>query len=77
MSAITKKKLSEAEYLVIERAAKFKSEFYNGEMFAMAGASHQHNEISVNLIYRISGVVQKAPLLGNSSGYVRTLIVPS
>lgn len=37
MSAIAKKKLTEAEYLAIERAAEFRSEFYNGEMFAMAG----------------------------------------
>ncbi len=53
MSAIEKKKLSEAEYLAIERAAEFKSEFYRGEMFAMAGASLAHNEIEENLIVEI------------------------
>ena len=43
MSAIPKKKkLTEDEYLVIENEAEFKSEFYNGEMFAMSGASHHH-----------------------------------
>jgi len=55
MSAVTKKKLSEAEYLAIERAAELKSEFYNGEMFAMAGASHQHSEIKENLSIEIGG----------------------
>lgn len=49
MSAIAKKKLTEAEYLAIERAAEFRSEFYNGEMFAMAGAKYPHNRIKDNL----------------------------
>jgi Uma2 family endonuclease len=53
MSA-TKKKLSESEYLAIERAAEFKSEFYDGEMFAMAGAGLRHNRIRDNLVYKIS-----------------------
>ena len=34
-----KKKLTVAEYLTFERAAETKSEFCNGGMFAMAGAS--------------------------------------
>ncbi len=51
MSAIAKKKkLTEDEYLVIEREAEFKSEFYDGEMFAMAGASRRHNDLQINLI---------------------------
>lgn len=55
MSAIPKKKLTEAEYLAIERAAEFKSEFHDGEMFAMAGASRQHNEVKENLIGELFG----------------------
>lgn len=50
MTAIPKKKMTASEYLAIERKAELKSEFYNGEMFAMAGASRQHNEIKENLI---------------------------
>jgi Uma2 family endonuclease len=42
-------RLSEAEYLKIERAAEFKSEFFDGEMFAMAGGSVQHSTIGLNL----------------------------
>lgn len=50
MTAVPKKpKLTEAEYLAIERDAEFKSEFYNGEMFAMAGASREHNGVKENL----------------------------
>ena len=49
MSALPKQRLSEAEYLEIERAAKFRSEFINGEMYAMAGGSMQHTFIIDNL----------------------------
>src|SRR5947208_1446546 len=49
MSAVPKTKLTPAEYLAIERKAAFKSEFYRGEMFAMAGASEEHCLIKDNL----------------------------
>ncbi len=49
MSAVPKRKLTAAEYLVIEKQAAFKSEFYNGEMFAMAGASGRHVDVTANL----------------------------
>lgn len=41
--------LAETEYLEIERAAQFKSEFFQGEMFAMAGGTLQHSLIVTNL----------------------------
>jgi Uma2 family endonuclease len=51
VSAIPKKKrLTADEYLVIERDAEFKSEFYNGEMFATAGACLPHNLLQTNLV---------------------------
>lgn len=43
------RKLSQAEYLEIERSADFKSEFFEGEMFAMAGGSARHSRIATNL----------------------------
>lgn len=49
MSTQKIKKLTPEEYLNIERNAEFKSEYYNGEMFALAGASYIHNKISSNL----------------------------
>jgi len=42
-------RLTEAEYLEIERAAEFKSEFFDGEMFAMAGGTPQHSLIATNI----------------------------
>lgn len=37
------------EYLARERKAEFKSEYLNGEIFAMAGASRPHNLIAGNI----------------------------
>ena len=42
-------RLSEGEYLEIERKAEFKSEFYDGEMFAMSGGTRWHSLISANV----------------------------
>jgi Uma2 family endonuclease len=42
MSAQPQTKLTDEEYLAIEEKAEFKSEFYRGEMFAMAGGSDLH-----------------------------------
>lgn len=53
MSAVPKKLLTPDEYLEIERRAEFKSEFYNGEMFAIASTGFAHNAIKTNLIVEI------------------------
>ncbi len=37
------------EYLALERKAEYKSEFFNGEIFMMAGASERHNVIATSL----------------------------
>jgi len=42
--------LTPEQYLEIERKAERKSEYFGGEMFAMSGASREHNILSVNLI---------------------------
>src|SRR5262249_57407248 len=44
----TSRRVTEAEYLQIERAAEFKSEFFDGEIFAMAGGTPQHNLLRNN-----------------------------
>ncbi len=53
MNALRIPKSTVAEYLAIERRAEFKSEFLNGEMFAMAGASRMHNRLAMNLAIQI------------------------
>lgn len=50
MSAVLNQTHYRAEdYLLMERSATYKSEFCNGQIFAMTGASRQHNLISVNI----------------------------
>lgn len=61
MSAAPKRKLTAAEYLAIERAAPHKSEFYAGEMFAMAGASREHNTVNENLSTEIGSRLKGGP----------------
>ncbi len=49
MSSQPKTYLTPEEYLAIERQAEIKSEYYDGEMFMMAGASREHNLINTNI----------------------------
>lgn len=43
------------EYLRLERAAEFKSEYYNGKIYAMSGARRKHVRIVTNLISVLNG----------------------
>ena len=43
-----------AEYLAIERDSEVKHEYLNGRIYAMSGASPNHNRIEINLIREIS-----------------------
>lgn len=51
MATVPKHHLTQEEYLERERKAEFKSEYLDGEMFAMAGASSRHAQIVANLIF--------------------------
>jgi len=42
-------RITAAEYLALERQAEFKSEYLDGEVFAMTGASRRHNLICLNI----------------------------
>ena len=61
MSALPKPKLTVAEYLARERRAEFKSEFFNGEVFAMAGASRADNFVKENLIGELFARLKNGP----------------
>jgi Uma2 family endonuclease len=55
MSAILAQKTYAAEeYLALERAAPYKSEFHDGHIHAMTGASRKHNLVSGNLYRELS-----------------------
>src|ERR1051326_7340501 len=42
-------KVTEEQYLALDRAAEIRSEFLDGEMFAMAGASLEHLRLQQNI----------------------------
>ncbi len=50
MATAPKSHLTPEEYLDIERQAEFRSEYVAGEMFAMAGATSNHNRIISNVV---------------------------
>jgi Uma2 family endonuclease len=61
MSSNPKIFLTEEEYLAIERQAEFRSEYFAGEVFAMAGASRRHNRIVTNLVAALDSQLKARP----------------
>ena len=54
MSLQAQKRYTPEEYLALERQAQCKSEYYAGDICAMAGASRWHNLIVTNVLREIS-----------------------
>jgi Uma2 family endonuclease len=61
MSTAEKILLTPQEYLAKERLADLRSEFYRGEMFAMAGASREHTRIKDNLARHAGSQLEGGP----------------
>jgi Uma2 family endonuclease len=61
MSTAPPRLLTPAEYLAQERQAEFKSEYYRGEVFAMAGARFPHNQVKHNLDREIGNQLKGGP----------------
>jgi Uma2 family endonuclease len=61
MSVAIKSKYTPQEYLEIERKAETKSEYFNGEIFALAGASKEHILIVTNIIVELGTQLKKRP----------------
>jgi Uma2 family endonuclease len=61
MSTVPKQFITPEQYLYRERNAEFRSEYFRGEMFAMAGASANHNLIVGNCVQNIGQQLKKKP----------------
>jgi Uma2 family endonuclease len=61
MSLHHQPKLTPEEYLALERTAEYKSEYFAGEIFAMAGASERHISIVANTMYLLVGQLKGRP----------------
>lgn len=53
--------LAPEEYLAAERRNEYKSEYIDGEVFAMTGASRRHNLITINLAREVSQQLRGRP----------------
>ncbi|HZP85004.1 MAG TPA: Uma2 family endonuclease [Chthonomonadaceae bacterium] len=49
------------EYLERERAAETKSEYYDGVIVAMAGASPEHDRIAVDILRHLGNQLERSP----------------
>ena len=62
MSAIAvQPRLTPEEYLALERKAITKSEYLNGHIYAMAGASREHNLITGNIFGELRSQLRERP----------------
>jgi Uma2 family endonuclease len=60
MSAVlTQTHYTAEEYLALERSASYKSEFHDGQIYAMTGASRKHNLVSGNIYRELSVQLKK------------------
>ncbi|MBF0231131.1 MAG: Uma2 family endonuclease [Desulfamplus sp.] len=53
--------ITPSEYLEFERNSEFKHEYFEGEIFAMVGASLRHNQISVNIVSELRRQLKQSP----------------
>jgi Uma2 family endonuclease len=61
MSTQPKNYLTPEQYLEIERKAEYKSEYYRGEMFAMAGGSLAQNRLASAIIGELRQQLRRGP----------------
>lgn len=76
MSTLAKTFITPEEYLERERQAQHKSEYYNGEIFAMSGVSRKHDGIAWKLYMLIGQQLQGKSCRAFTSD-MRVLALPS
>ncbi len=59
MTVQPKVEITPVEYLAAERQADFKSEYFAGEVFGMAGASYAHNLIVANVVGELRQLLKR------------------
>ena len=61
MSTLPKTRFTPQEYLEMEEKTEYKSEYYQGEIFAMAGATYEHNVVAGNALRQIGNQLGSRP----------------
>jgi Uma2 family endonuclease len=75
MSAQAQARLTPEQYLAAERAAEFKHEYYNGQMYARPGGSFQHCLIAGNILGALHTELKTRPC-GIGSSDLRLRVSP-
>ena len=66
-------RLTEEEYLALDRAAEYKNEFVGGEMFAMSGGKLRHSDIGVSVVLELAVKLRpRGCRVFNSDARIRT-----
>ena len=76
MSQLAEQFITAADYLALERQAETKSEYLNGRIYAMSGASRNHNRITVNLTSTLHAQLKRKPC-EPFSGDMRVKVKPT
>lgn len=76
MSTLPKKRYTPQEYLEIDRKAERKSQYFDGEVFMMAGESPRHNLIVANLLRELGNQLKGRRCTAYASE-LRTKVDPS
>lgn len=61
MSSMPTPRFTPEQYLEMERKADYKSEYLRGEIFAMAGASYEHNLVVANVLGELRAALRGGP----------------
>ena len=71
MSALAALSVTPEQYLEAEREADGKSEYFSGQIFAMAGASRRHNVLVGNLVRRLGNRLDGMAIISPSMRITR------
>ena len=61
MASVPRPEITPEEYLALDSAAEIRSEYYDGVMYAMSGASLPHNRINFNLARVLGNQLEGGP----------------
>ena len=76
MSSLAKTYYTPEHYLALEREADYKSEYISGQIYAMSGASREHNLIATNVLSTLHTQLRGRPCEVYSSD-MRVKITPT
>lgn len=72
-ASASRRRHSYTEYLELDEASNVKLEFFDGEIFAMAGGTHEHAELAMNVGIALAAARERGCHLHSSDLRIRVL----